>query len=328
MSPYVSAEYGLYLPTISLLFPVILFTNICFVIYWLIAKPRFAMASIIALLLGWKVIPRHYNIGGNSTGMECGTEIQILSQNLQAAKYFKRNKRELDESKVLEFTKWVETIKNIDILCFQEQRYHANELLSKHLIGYNKHAVDTIGTSIFSSFPMKEKGFLNIGGNTKYAAWADLDLEGQTVRVYSVHLSSNMISDKAKDVAQDHNLRDTKTWDRIKKMIRSYGRNSIARKKQLALLYEHMASGPEYIVFAGDFNDVPQSYIYQKQIKKFKDSFKEKGSGIGSTFSGLIPGLRIDYVWASKNMDIIDHQVLKQSFSDHFPISASICVGE
>ncbi len=269
-------------------------------------------------------MPKHVQVVDASRDMTC-KKLTIVSQNMQAAKYFKKNKRSLDKEKSKEFRDWITDLGDIDIFCFQEQRYHANQLLRQHLSSLNMHSVDTIGTGIYSKYPMIDQGFVYIGGNTKFAAWADVQISDDTLRVYSVHLSSNMISSKAKSVIDEHDLSKSGTWSSINSMIKRYGKYSLQRKNQWDKLTEHINKSKHLVILAGDFNDVPQSYLYKKINLEFNDSFTVGEAGIGSTYKE-IPGLRIDYFFARKSIKLLKHKVLDQAFSDHYPIWAEFCL--
>jgi endonuclease/exonuclease/phosphatase family metal-dependent hydrolase len=70
----------------------------------------------------------------------------------------------------------------------------------------------------------------------------------------------------------------------------------------------------------GDFNDTPNSYVYRILSDRLQDSFKEKGLGIGTTFAGSIPLLRIDYILADMQFKINECKVIHNKWSDHYPV--------
>ena len=74
----------------------------------------------------------------------------------------------------------------------------------------------------------------------------------------------------------------------------------------------------------GDFNDVPNSYAYHTIGKGLNNAFVEKGSGLGRTFSGISPVLRIDNIFVDKKMDVLQFNLVKKKLSDHFPIMADV----
>ena len=67
-------------------------------------------------------------------------------------------------------------------------------------------------------------------------------------------------------------------------------------------------------------NDTPISYAYAQLTQQLKDSFRVRAFGLGTTYAGSLPLLRIDYILSSKLLKIRSHQVLSANFSDHYPI--------
>ena len=74
----------------------------------------------------------------------------------------------------------------------------------------------------------------------------------------------------------------------------------------------------------GDFNDVPNSYAYTHIGKGLINTFVEKGSGIGNTFSDLASTLRIDNIFSDPRFHIEQYFRIKKNLSDHYPIVADL----
>ncbi|MBK7121790.1 MAG: hypothetical protein IPH68_02690 [Chitinophagaceae bacterium] len=55
-----------------------------------------------------------------------------------------------------------------------------------------------------------------------------------------------------------------------------------------------------------------------------KNAFVEKGSGLGRTFSGISPVLRIDNIFVDEEMEVLQFNLIKKKLSDHFPIIADV----
>ena len=56
----------------------------------------------------------------------------------------------------------------------------------------------------------------------------------------------------------------------------------------------------------------------------FIDSFTKSGFGIGGTYIGKIPYLRIDYIWHDKGLDSYNFKTHQNQLSDHKAISVEI----
>ena len=87
------------------------------------------------------------------------------------------------------------------------------------------------------------------------------------------------------------------------------------------MILNHISQSPHPVILAGDFNDTPQSFMYNK-IKNsgFCDAFQQAGHGLGTTYAGYVPLLRIDYNFAQKNyFRVLKHEVIDARMSDHYP---------
>ena len=81
---------------------------------------------------------------------------------------------------------------------------------------------------------------------------------------------------------------------------------------------------PYPVLVVGDFNDTPQSYTYAQIADNLQDAFAKKGFGLGITYGGIVPALRIDYILASPSLPILSHRIFKKEYSDHYPIVAEL----
>jgi endonuclease/exonuclease/phosphatase family metal-dependent hydrolase len=85
-----------------------------------------------------------------------------------------------------------------------------------------------------------------------------------------------------------------------------------------------LAVSPHPILFCGDLNDIPNSYTYRTIKGNMQDAFLKKGFGIGRTYSGLSPTLRIDYIFADKNFRIKQFNRIVKNLSDHYMLVADV----
>lgn len=82
----------------------------------------------------------------------------------------------------------------------------------------------------------------------------------------------------------------------------------------------HVNSSPYKVILAGDFNDTPVSYFYRQVTDKLYDSFTESGNGFGSTYNGIFPLLRIDYIFHGEGLHSYNHTVHSEQLSDHYAV--------
>jgi endonuclease/exonuclease/phosphatase family metal-dependent hydrolase len=102
-------------------------------------------------------------------------------------------------------------------------------------------------------------------------------------------------------------------------------RKGLARRSiQAEMAHEVMGNSPHPYLLCADLNDVPNSYTYLKVRGKLQDAFLKKGFGIGRTFSGLSPTLRIDYIFADQHFKFRQFERVKRNLSDHYLLKADI----
>jgi endonuclease/exonuclease/phosphatase family metal-dependent hydrolase len=98
----------------------------------------------------------------------------------------------------------------------------------------------------------------------------------------------------------------------------------VKRASQIETISQFIKISPHPVILCGDFNDTPVSYSYRQIANKLNDSFVDAGTGLGQTHAQMLPLLRIDYIFYSKNMKAIDHHTIQKDYSDHFPLVARI----
>ena len=94
------------------------------------------------------------------------------------------------------------------------------------------------------------------------------------------------------------------------------------QQEHTEVILAHMNQTKHPIILAGDLNNTAFSYVYRKFQNNMNDAFIEKGSGLGTTFKFDHYPMRIDYIFGSKELEVLEFTSLKQTFSDHFPIAA------
>ncbi len=279
-------------------------------------------------MLGIGVIKRHYNFFPKTQeNSEEGTVLRVSSININSGQYLRKDKNTLDDEKMRQFFKWSDGQNGTDIILAQEKRYFGQLLLDSVLQSrFTRHGNDTIGTGIYTTLPIVDKGFLRVGGNTNYAAWADLRKDDKVVRVYSFHGSSNMISKASNKLIKAPAVSSKKLSKEVKSLFENYAKYSEQRNQQYDVLIEHIKKSPNPVILGGDFNDVPQSFLYQRIGQQFDDVFTSVGKGIGVTYKGPIPGLRIDYVFVDQTIKPLSFKKETYDISDHYPIMAEVII--
>lgn len=310
--------------------------NVAFIIIWLFIKWKYSLVSLAALVLGFtfhtKMIAFNFP-GETKTNKET---IKVISYNIELFKFYDWKKNEAKRDKILNFISNTEA----DIYCFQEYFQTRDEefitteklkqILPEHFMHFEAGVIkfdnQEYGLAIFSTFPIVNKGHIIIDSTkdrTNLVIYTDVLIKTDTIRIYNVHLASNHLNpNEVNSVINTHKKPFTyaKRW--LKKLKSGYKR----RYHQVNLLSEHLASCKYPSIITGDFNDVPVSYTYRKMNKNYADAFIESGSGIGATYNGNLPMLRIDYIFHSTYFGCNRFKVYQYPVTDHYPIMAELYI--
>ncbi|RRN76410.1 endonuclease/exonuclease/phosphatase, partial [Pseudoxanthomonas sp. SGD-10] len=187
---------------------------------------------------------------------------------------------------------------------------------------------EATGIALFTKLPIVARGTLEDldpkGANN--GVWVDLNKNGKIFRVYVVHLAS--ISFRPEDYSYLNKLKsDFSSKEDVEKgkLILYRLRNAfIRRAKQVDILKNYTDTCKTPYVIMGDFNDTPSSYTVNQISKDMKNAFREKGSGLGITYNGEFPNFQIDYILTSRQFDILSYKIIKEAYSDHYPVKAEV----
>lgn len=317
ISPFVDPSKFWGFSFFGLIYPYLILLNFLFIIFWLYTDKKKLLLSLIILIIGYQNISKLITF--NNSDVDTSKSISILSYNLNEGIYLYKNK--IDKGKFVNYI----SEQDADIFLSQESNLR---FISKRLKGMDdykyKHVLKNIGTGIYSKFPIIQKGQIDFNLKTNSCLWVDIKVKDDTFRLYSVHFQSNQISKHANDLVEDlESDQKIKSKD-IREILARYKRNVQIRSFQVKKVIKHLKQSPYPIIVGGDFNDPPTSYTYQQFAELLKDAFKEKGKGLGISYAGNIPLLRIDFIMVSDDFSIIDFQTLKEKYSDHFAIKTII----
>ncbi len=296
------------LPQVAGLFmPWLLGLNLVFILFWGTLGKKWILLSILTLLLGLGQISRFIGWHFNQ---------QVLNPSLSICTF---NSESYNRSNHLEkFAKAIETLKPIQVFCLQEISSDRIEELRKHIDLPNIY--EHRGKVILSEYPIIRQGNLQFNQTVNGCIWVDLDVNGTEVRIYNVHLHSNQVSRDAETIIENINTDKAQAITKIRHMVGNYKRATIERSKQVQKILSHIHSTDHPVILAGDLNDTPFSYTYQKFKSQLTDQFRTSGLGIGTTYAGELPGLKIDYIFADNHFESQSHRILKTKISDHFPL--------
>ena len=114
--------------------------------------------------------------------------------------------------------------------------------------------------------------------------------------------------------------------EKSKNVIAKFKIAFMKRKIQADHIKAEIDRSPYPVIVCGDLNDVPNSYAYQTIGNKLQNAFEEKGAGLGRTFTGIAPTLRIDNIFMSKTFTVNQYSRVTKKLSDHLPVLADIVI--
>lgn len=327
---------------VALTLPGALALNVLFLLYWLIKRSWLVVLPLAVMVLGWGYYSRLMVFNFNDEVVEGAKTLRVLSYNVHVFNaYTDVDGSQRDAS--MEMINWVAE-HPADVYCLQEfysnrgsstyntisrigNRYDKYRYFSVSYVDRNK---ADIGTAIFSRYPILNKGIIRFGeSNVNRAIWVDVDVKGDTVRIYSTHLQSMSI--KSQDIENTYSaIGNEESFKKEgRNLARRLKKGFIARAHQVEQLLEHINESPYPVIVCGDFNDIPTSYTYNQLARTLENAFVEAGSGVGATYNGPLPFLRIDNQFYSEGLKAVEFEThYEMGLSDHFPISARYVLEE
>ena len=327
-------SHNTWIQAFGLIYPIIIIVNLVFLFYWIIAKSRLAAFSLVILLVGFNNIFNNFQFSSTSSADALKDQIKVLSYNVQ--QFGEQTK---DESTLVTKSEIINFLldQNADIVCLQEYHSSNNELykpikeirdtLNAETYYYesyfNPKYNQLSGLVTFSKYKAVNKGKLKFTGSRTFGIYTDVLVNNDTIRVFNIHLASIKLVPADLDFvvnpeADNSDELKSHSSDIYNKLIQAY----LLREKQLNYLVNKIKSTKHEIILCGDFNDTPSSWVYNQLEQYLTDAFVKKGIGIGRTYAGPLPFLRIDYILTGNTFNINGFTRHNLKKSDHFPISA------
>ena len=322
--PFISPSSFVWTAFFGLAFWMIFFANVIILLILISLKSRRTLLiPILALILSIPGLAKSYSLGEKN---EDTASIKVMTYNIGVFRDYKVNSRTVTDVKK-SLAKLVKE-QNPDILCLQESGKWPQNRASEFskMIGYKYYSVNPVnGNSFFSKFPLEDvKGFNN-ETISKYADIKKVKIDkDESFYLVNCHFNSFGISNEEIEYINDAKniVKDKEIYG--KSVITKLTRGFKLRTKSTQVLIDKLPDDDTPLVICGDFNDTPLSYTYNQMSKAgLKDAFLAVSKGIGKTYCGRLPLLRIDYFWYNDNIEIVDYNRIKQTTSDHYPLLMS-----
>jgi len=315
---------------------------VLFIVFWLFVKPGWSLISVAAILLAYKPVSQILppNLSHSFTKTKPGTVLRVMTWNVAQFNV-------LDDKKHPEIKQRMISLINgyqPDIACFQEmvaedsavrKHGHMDEFSEKLKFPYYHYSYNSkedfwgyahFGIIIFSRYPIINKQTISFYPNNYNSIfqYADILKDGDTMRVFNIHLQTLRFSRENLRYIDEPTVEKETAIKESKSIIGKFKNGFLKRQVQADRIRAEVEKSPYPVILCGDFNDVPNSYAYHTIGKGMQNAFTEKGSGLGRTFAGISPVLRIDNIFADDKFRVQQFERINIKLSDHFPILADL----
>jgi endonuclease/exonuclease/phosphatase family metal-dependent hydrolase len=309
-----------------------------FVLFWLFVKARWSLISVIAILMAYKpvtnIIPIRFSTGFAKQKQD--SNLRIMSWNVEHFDILEHKTHPEKKQQMLDLIKDYQP----DIATFQEMV--GSDIMAK-AINYIPDIIEQaaftdynysynpkldfdgqhhFGIITFSKYPIINKKTMSYYPNdyNSIFQYTDIVKGADTFRVFNIHLQSLKFSATNLQYIEKPTITDDEDLKKSRSLISKLKKGFLKRKIQSERIKEEMDKSPYPVIVCGDFNDVPNSYAYNTIGKGMQNAFAEKGSGIGRTYSGISPTLRIDNIFLDYKFEVKQFTRISKKLSDHFPV--------
>ena len=313
-----------------------------FIFFWLFVKPIRTLISIIAIALCW--VPLHdlvqVRLTPNFTMEKHPKNLRIMSWNVQHFEILQHKTHPESKQEMISMINQHQP----DVACFQEMVAsdfapdainYVPDFLKRLGFSYYHYTYNPkldfdgkhhFGIITFSKYPIVNKHNVSYTPNDYNSIFQFVDIvkDGDTFRIFNIHMQSLKFSEDNMHFIEKPSLNGEADIQESKNVISRFKTGFLKRQRQSERVKKAMNESPYPVIVCGDFNDVPNSYAYNTIGKGMKNAFEQKGTGIGRTFYGISPTLRIDHIFVDTRFDVEQYLRIKKKLSDHFPIIADL----
>ena len=331
-SPYIEPTDHPVLACLGLTFPIFLFIEVAFLLFWLLIQQyRAALIALVGILLGYGPLHTYLPLHLSNDEAPEGS-FRLLSYNIMG---FDGCKQVDGHNTILDYLAQIDA----DILCLQEYVVWNRPLLTQNDVDraltprYPHHHICLVSDregygnkiAVYSKFPILSGRSITFKGSTNGAALFELEVQGDTLTLIGCHLESNKLTaeDKAiyKEMLKDPEKEKVKSGMRL--LVNKLADANALRAPQADTIAAKVAAHRHRpLIVCGDFNDSPISYVHRVISQGLDDAFVESGNGFGITYNRNHFYFRIDHILTSSHLQSYRCSVDNHfKVSDHYPIS-------
>ncbi|MCM1078473.1 MAG: endonuclease/exonuclease/phosphatase family protein [Bacteroidales bacterium] len=318
-----------HLHLIGFAFPAFLLANVAFIVIWLFFDWKKVCVPALGFLLAYSPVMTYFPV--NAYKEVPADAIKVMSFNVFA--FNNEGITEGEPNPILEYI----TQSGADIVCIQEftdirgqdSLWHEMNRIYQHNDTVRGNSAGSGSVALYSKFPIKAKEKLPIKSANNLAGVFTIDIDGRDVKVINAHLETVGFSmeDKNKFSQMVHGDTDRGEIKKDSKTLLSkLAESAVKRASQARTIDEYVkANSNTPVIFCGDINDHPLSYVHNTIAENLKDCYRETGHWAGYSMHYYSMHVRIDNIMCSDHWNIYDCIVDRSvTQSDHYPIFSHI----
>ncbi len=310
LCPLVDPQEFALLSAFGVIHPFLIILQVVLLVILLLISSRLVWIPAIALLCAIPSLPRYFS--WDSPRDDAEAQYDILSYNVGAV-----NARSTSDIAALRSDL---SSLSPDVVAFQECISAVADIMSDLPAYRYTYSHPLPGPAIYSKYPIRASGEIPFASRVNACIWTDIDLPEQRIRLYNLHLRSSHISQAADELIGNNSLSNKEAMDKSGLILRRFIGSSKIRAGEAQRVLDHSKETELPSIVCGDFNETPQSYTYSILAENRTDSYVERGRGLGISYQGRIPWLRIDYVLLPDSFSVLHHELQSWSHSDHAPV--------
>jgi endonuclease/exonuclease/phosphatase family metal-dependent hydrolase len=334
-------EHWWFVGLVALALPIIIILLVIFFAGWLFTKSAWLLLPLITLIIGWQAVENiiPFNKAQKFNLTKDTNTIRVMSWNVEQFNIQQHKNHPEIKRQMLELINKYKP----DIACFQEMvGGDYNKTINylgdfKRALKFDNYyysydlRMDFDGRHHFGLITFSRYGFINKQTITEEPftynstfQYTDINTGSDTIRVFNIHLQSLKFTPENLHYLDNPNLNIDTTLYESKNIIIKLRQAFLKRGVQAERVKQELNNSSYPVIVCGDFNDVPNSYAYNIIGENLQNAFVKKGAGIGRTYAGISPTLRIDNIFVDKKFVITQFSRIDKKLIDHFPVVTDI----